>query len=233
VRCPPKQSVFVPLMLMRKVFIILFSLCMAAPVFCQSKTDTAKVRGLIQFSGVVVESDSLKPLPFSKIFVNSVKGWVISDVFAYFSFVALEGDTVVFQCVGYRKSRFVIPDTLSTNKYSLIQVLHSDTITLPNVFIYPWPTKEQFREAFLKLNIPDDDLERAKKNLARAELKEQYQSLPLDASMSYKLQTQENNTRLYYAGQYPPNNLLNPIAWAKFIQAWKNGEYKRKDKKDE
>jgi hypothetical protein len=35
---------------------------------------------------------------------------------------------------------------------------------------------------------------------------------------------------LYYAGGTPPINLFNPIAWAQFLQAWQNGEFKRKDK---
>ena len=30
-----------------------------------------------------------------------------------------------------------------------------------------------------------------------------------------------------YAGQAPPVNLLNPVAWAKFIQAIKSGDLKR------
>jgi hypothetical protein len=39
-------------------------------------------------------------------------------------------------------------------------------------------------------------------------------------------------TRMYYAGQYPSISLLNPVAWAKFIQAWKNGDFKRKEKRN-
>lgn len=30
-----------------------------------------------------------------------------------------------------------------------------------------------------------------------------------------------------YSGQAPPVNLLNPVAWAKFLQALKSGELKR------
>jgi len=30
-------------------------------------------------------------------------------------------------------------------------------------------------------------------------------------------------------GQVPPQNIFNPIAWAEFIQAWKRGDFKRKD----
>ena len=42
------------------------------------------------------------------------------------------------------------------------------------------------------------------------------------------LSNQNNTTGIYYAGQLPPNNLLNPIAWSKFIQQWKDGYFKKK-----
>jgi hypothetical protein len=32
-----------------------------------------------------------------------------------------------------------------------------------------------------------------------------------------------------YAGQNPPQNIFNPAAWAEFIQAWKRGDFKRKN----
>jgi hypothetical protein len=38
---------------------------------------------------------------------------------------------------------------------------------------------------------------------------------------------QEYQTRIYYSGQAPPLNILNPLAWAKFIQAWKDGDFKQ------
>ena len=83
----------------------------------------------------------------------------------------------------------------------------------------------------MNLKIPDDDLERAKKNLARAEMQVLYENMPMDGSMNFRNQMQAQQSKLYYAGgQLPPNNLLNPIAWAKFIEAWQNGDYKRKDK---
>ena len=145
--------------------------------------------------------------------------------------MAQANDTIEFSAVGFKKSRFIIPDSLTTNKYSLIQILYSDTIYLKSVTIYPWPTKEQFKDAFLNLQIPDDQLEIAKKNLEREELRERYQQTPMDGSGNYKYQMQQQSSKLYYAGQYPPNNLLNPIAWAKFIQSWKNGEFKRKENK--
>ena len=188
-----------------------------------------KERAIVQFSGVVVSADSVLPIPFTNIIIKNSGRGTMSDYFGYFSFVALANDTIEFYSLGYKKSYFIIPESLVENRYSLIQMLHNDTIYLKESVIYPWPTKEQFKQAFLNLNIPDDDLERARKNIAREELKERYENMPMDASMNQKYYAQQFNSRLYYAGQLPPNNLLNPIAWAKFIQAWKNGDFKRKD----
>jgi hypothetical protein len=124
---------------------------------------------------------------------------------------------------------FIIPDTLTDNKYSLIQVLRTDTVYLKTTEVYPWPTKEQFKQAFLKLEMPEDDLDRANNNMARSDMKERMTGMAMDASLNYKYNMQQYQSKLYYAGQLPPNNLLNPIAWAKFIQAWKRGDYKKKN----
>jgi hypothetical protein len=192
-------------------------------------------KDLIQFSGVVVEADSLKPVPFTKIIIKNSNRGTVADYYGYFSFVAQKNDTLVFSAIGYKRSQFVIPDTLTANKYSIIQVLHSDTITLRTVIIYPWPTKEQFKEVFMNMPIPDDDLARAKKNLEQQAMRDQYDAMTMDGSMNYKATQQQYQTKLYYAGQYPPNNLLNPFAWAQFIKMWREGKLKIKtpnEKKD-
>lgn len=189
-------------------------------------------RPLIQFSGIVVEKDSLKPVPFTLIVIKNKKRGTVCDYFGFFSFVAQEKDTIEFSAVGYKKAYFIIPDSLSSNKYSLIQVLNNDTIMLPMTTIYPWPSKEQFKKAFLSAKIPEDDYDRANKNLEQQSMQMQYESMPMDGSMSFKYQMQEQYSKLYYAGQYPPNNLLNPIAWAKFIKAWRNGDFKKKETKE-
>jgi hypothetical protein len=189
-----------------------------------------KEKKLVQFSGVVVSGDSLKPVPFSTIVVKKTKRGTISDYFGFFSFVAHGGDTLIFSALGYKKARFIIPDSLTNNKYSLIQVLTNDTVLLKETVIYPWPTKEQFKAAFLNIRIPDDDMDRARRNLELAEMRERMEDVRMDGSMNFKNAMQQQTSRLYYAGQLPPNNLLNPIAWAQFIRAWQNGEFKRKTK---
>lgn len=205
---------------MRFLSLIIF-LLISSLVFSQKQND------IIQFSGVVVDGDDLKPVPFTSILIKNTRRGTICDYYGFFSVVAQKNDTIEFSAVGYKKTTYIIPDSLEEDRYSLIQMLFSDTILLRETIIYPWPTKEQFKEAFLNLRVPDDDLERAIKNLSLAELKERYNSMPMDGSMNFKNQMQQYQSKLYYSGQYPPNNLLNPIAWSKFIKAWKAGELKR------
>lgn len=216
---------------------ILFSivLCFFSSVYAQQNPawqDKNIKNHLIQFSGVVVEGDSLRPVPYSSIIVKNTNRGTISDYFGYFSFVAQLSDTIEFSAIGYNSARYIIPDTLTTNNYSLIQVLRTDTVYLKETVVYPWPTKEQFKSAFLALQLPENDLERAEKNMVRADMKERMTGMANDASLNYLNTMQQYQSKLYYAGQLPPNNLLNPIAWAKFIKAWKNGDFKNKKNKN-
>jgi hypothetical protein len=188
---------------------------------------------LIQFSGVILTSDSLRAIPLAHIIViNGMRG-TVSDFSGYFSFVAKKRDTVEFSAVGFKKGRFVIPDTINNNRYSMIQVMAADTIYLTETVIFPWPTKEQFKEAFLTLEIPDDDLEIARKNLDKRQLLTKAQNLPADGSVNYKYLVQHQIDKLYYNGQTQPITILNPFAWAKFIKSWQDGDFKRKPENSE
>jgi hypothetical protein len=206
-----------------KKLIIVFIFVMG----CQWIEAQKETKKLVQFSGVIVSNDSLQPVPFTTIIVKNTYRGTISDYYGYFSFVAQENDTVEFISLSYQKAAFVIPKNLEESRYSLIQMLRKDTITLKTAIIYPWPTREQFKEAFLALEVPDDDLERARKNLAREAMRDQAINYQMDASMNYKNTMQNYQSHLYYAGQLPPNRLLDPIAWSKFVKAWKNGDFKK------
>ena len=211
--------------MMKKSALLISIIFIYISAFTQTDKQTEK---LIQFSGVVVSSDSLKPVPYCNIIDKGTRHGTTSDYFGYFSFVAAKGDIIRFSSVGYKNSEFTIPDTLTSNKYSLIQLMYEDTILLQTAIIYPWPSKEQFAKAFVNTDIPNDDYHRAKANLSRAEMKERMDAIPMDGAMNFQWQQKQYQSKLYYAGQYPPNNLLNPIAWAKFIEAWKKGDFKKK-----
>lgn len=189
-------------------------------------------QNLLQLSGIVVTGDSLKPVPFVSVVIKHTFRGTFSDYYGFFSLVASRGDTIEFTAVGFKKGGYIIPDTLTENRYSLIEMLSKDTILLQEAVIYPWPTREQFKDAFLNLHLPADDIDRANQNIAWAEKKERNDPMPMDGSMNFRYAMRQQQGKLYYAGQLPPNNLLNPIAWAKFINSWRNGDFKKKDPDD-
>ncbi len=183
---------------------------------------------LVQFSGLVMTSDSLMGIPYMNIIIKNTHKGTMSNYEGFFSFVAQAGDTVLFSAVGYKRKEFIIPDTLKNDKYSIIQLMITDTIHLPVTIIYPWPTRDQFKEAFLNADVPDDDLERARKNLDREKLKELGEAMDMDADENLDYVMRQHARKFYSYGQYPTYNIFNPLAWAEFIKAWQRGDFKKK-----
>jgi len=207
----------------RYIPLLLAMLCFAPEIKAQEDPDE-----LVQFSGIVVTGDSINPVPFTNIMIKNSWRGTVADYYGYFSFVAYKSDTVVFSAIGFKKGEFIIPDTITGDRYSLVQVMASDTIMLPQTVIYPWPSREDFVDAFLNFDVPDDDYERARKNLAGSKIREMAEKYPMDANMNFKYSMQQQQDKLYYIGQTQPISVLNPFAWAQFIKAWKEGKFKRK-----
>jgi hypothetical protein len=185
----------------------------------------AQNKKVIQFSGIIVSADSSKPIPFVTITVRGSSKGTISNFFGFYSLAVELKDTVEFSSVGLKRSRVIIPDTIRERSYTIIKELKPDTIILKTAVVYPWTT-ERFKAVFLQKKVPDDNLERARKNLDQASMKMLFNGLAMDGSMNHKNYMQQHADKIYYAGQTPPNNLLNPFAWAQFLSAWKEGKLK-------
>jgi len=183
---------------------------------------------LVQFSGVVVTADSLKPIPYTNIRIEGTTTGAVANYEGFFSFVARRGDRLVFSSIGYKDSYYDIPDTLTAHRYSLFQMMQTDTIMLNLTVIYPWPDIEHLEYAIVQHRVPENDYDRAMKNLALEEMKERANGLDFDGAMNYRYDMSEVVRKSYYNGQYMPVQLLNPFAWAKFIEAWKEGKFKKK-----
>ncbi|MGB0165356.1 MAG: carboxypeptidase-like regulatory domain-containing protein [Luteibaculum sp.] len=211
---------------MQKLILLLLGCLFSTLLFSQEKKYAENV---VQFSGIVVTGDSLRALPYTNVVIVNKGQGTTTDYYGYFSFAAELGDSIMFSNVGYKRDYFVIPDTLSGDKYSIVQVLNSDTVYLSETVIYPWPSPEEFKDAFLALNLPDDDISRAQKNLDPEVLYRQMQDMPMDGNANYRFRMQQIQQQLYYAGQAPPIQLLNPFAWAQFFKAWKEGKFKRQN----
>jgi hypothetical protein len=105
----------------------------------------------------------------------------------------------------------------------------ADTVYLPMTIIKPRPTPEQFARDFVNTKVPDDDIEIARKNLEATKRRVLLNITPGDGGEATSLQLRNVATKASYAGQAPPMNIFNPAAWAEFIEAWKRGDFKRKN----
>lgn len=201
-----------------------FTLLLVVIVQANAQAPTEK---LIQLSGVVVSTDSLSEMPFASIFDKTVKRGTIADAYGFFSMVVKPGDTIVFKYAGHKPSSYIVPDTLTEDRYSIIHMMEMDTIELETVTVYPWPSREAFAQAFVEMNPYEDALFRAQQMLSGQSLASLASNVSSDASISYGNAINQQNTRLYTMGQSPVNNLMNPFAWASFLQKWRNGELGR------
>ena len=209
---------------MRILSIFLFFQLLSQISYTQTRVDTVQ---LIQLSGVVVNEEDLNPLPYTTLYDRTQKRGVISDYYGFFSTVVLPGDTLLFSSFGFKTSTYVVPDTLRDSRYSIIHVMQKDTVNLPEVTVYPWPSREDFARYFVNMQPYDDALRRAQRELSGETLAFVAARLDGDASLAFGNVSNQRNTRLYTNGQLPANNLLNPYSWAKLIQDWKQGKLAR------
>lgn len=182
---------------------------------------------LVQLSGVVVSEEELTPMPYTTVYDKTQRRGVIADYYGFFSFVAYPGDTLLFSSFSYKTSTFIVPDTLKERRYSIIHILQKDTLNLPEITVYPWPSREDFARAFVEMKPYDDAIRRAQRELSGDNLAFVAARLENDASLAYGYASNDRYTKLYTNGQLPVNNLLNPYSWAKLIQDWKEGKLTR------
>jgi len=188
----------------------------------------AQEKKIIQFSGYVLTPDSLLGIPFVNIYDTKTLKGTSSYVDGFFSFVAETGDTIQFSSLGFKPSTFIIPSNLITNKYSIVKLLSQDTTYIDSVVIYPWPTKKLLKQAFLEIELEETDSDRALRNLEREYLREIGETMAYDADENADYYMKAEAQKFYYAGQAPPQNIFNLFAWAKFIEAWKRGDFKKR-----
>ena len=210
---------------MKKILIFSILLISAAKSVMGQKAEQ-----LIQFTGMVLadERGQLMPLPYANIYMKDRSRGSYSDMKGFFSFVAAKGEKVVFSCVGYRTTEIVIPDSLTDTRYSVVQMLTKDNVNLPATVIFPWPSREHLKVEFLAMDVKDELHRRAMDNLAEKEMRRMRRELAYDGHETTRFFMQERANQAYYAGQFRPMNIFNPLAWQKFFQAWKEGKFKQK-----
>ena len=184
----------------------------------------------IQLSGLIVDGDSSYGVPGVHLYIKNVGVGTVSNIVGFFTLPTMVGDTIVVSAIGYKKQNLVIPKR-EDQGFTVLIDLKTDTTYLPVIEIFPYPTEEIFKEAFLALELPENELyKNIEKNFNQEKLYNMAMSLPMSGKENYRIFI--NKQVGLQANQYfaPSFSILNPFAWAEFIKSVKNGNLKRKDK---
>ena len=185
---------------------------------------------LVQFSGMVRNLQH-QPLPNVNIIILNARRGTTTDSRGMFSFVVHSNDTILFSHMGHKGTIHVIPDSLAGQQYPADIFMVSDTFHLAEVRIYPWKTYQEFKEAFLALDLPDDDEQRAYHNIAliKTQIKMNRDGATASPTIAFRDVMRQEYNQLYTAGQSPYYTIFDPLRWAKFFESLKRGDFKDDD----
>jgi len=190
---------------------------------------------LVQWTGVV-RNELLQPIPFAHVLVQKDFRGTVSDPQGMFTIITFPRDTLLISCMGYKLRKIPVPNlTYEDSKHYIKDIImEEETYMLSEVTIFPWKTYREFKEAFIALELPEDDLIRAYRNIAvlQEQIYNAIASRTASPTANFRdAMNSRTNRMMTYGHMYPTYSITNPIAWAQFFQALRNGEFKKKDNK--
>ncbi|WP_026463299.1 carboxypeptidase-like regulatory domain-containing protein [Adhaeribacter aquaticus] len=188
---------------------------------------------VVQFSGVVATGDSLFGVPGVTVFVPKAGRGTITNTYGYFSMPVLAGDSVVIRALGYKHLTVKIPRNYNKDSYSVVLELSEDPTVLPEVRVWPYPTEREFKQAFLKLKVPERSLTGPERSLNEKVMAMIFANTDVGPAANFQntmsmQQLQRDRQTGVAPNPYTNNPVLNPFAWMKFIEQIKNGDLKKK-----
>lgn len=189
----------------------------------------AQNRNILQFSGLITSPGSDLPVAYATIRNISYNDQIyISNNDGYFSFVAHEGDTLKFSSVGYDPVTFVIPQ-VTGDKFTAHISMRSLVIELPAISPFPWASYEDYISEFMAMEGGIDPVANARRNISSEAMSALARIVPRSAEEIQSLNSKQRHGVMSSKNinQRFNNPLLNPFAWAEFINQIKRGDYSR------
>ncbi len=212
----------------RSLFIILIILFSALNLYSQ-ETELPENRNqeYVQVDGIVYDEDGM-PIRYVNIISRNLRNGTDSDDNGIFSLISTPGDTLLFTAIGFKPGVFIMPEAVNYPRYSIDIEMLMDTIFIGSVLVLPWKTYGEFINAVIDYVPPEAEKARImEKNLANIE-RQIYENMRTSPEMGYRYAMANETNRVFTANQTPINNIINPFAWAKFIDGLKNGLLKNK-----
>jgi hypothetical protein len=174
-------------------------------------------RKVIQFSGLVVTGDSSYGVPGVHIYVPSEGRGTTSNEVGFFTMPTLVGDTILITAISFKKRYYIIPEIKGDHITAYINLIQ-DTIRLPELQVYPWPTEELFKEAFLAMNSTTGEEMLRRGQLNENLLLRMRNTMPMDYRMTYY--SYMDDYTYSQTNQYMgvTTGFIDPFAWARFIK---------------
>jgi hypothetical protein len=208
-----------------KYYLLFFSIIVSVCVKAQPSVNP------LQLSGIVMSKDSIpRAIPFAHVYLNKGTTGTMTDAEGFFSLATLPGDTIIFSCIGFEKEYLRIPDTLNKTAYLARIKMARDTTLLEEVTLYPWPSRDRFKEAFLATNITTTANDIAMRNLASQALRDRAAAMGISAEEAQDMAINIQNQDIYNFGRYSNQAnggtailgaLTNPLAWHQLFQSFK------------
>lgn len=204
---------------MKKILAYTLVLLGCSVLWAQEKPE----REVIQFTGVLFGMDSTSVIPGTHVYIPKSGRGTTTNPYGFFSMPVLEGDSIVFSAVGYKRSYYIIPEHKSESSLRIIVTLEEDISFLEEVEIRPYPTESMFKEALITMELPNQkEYANIHQWLKSQYMTDGYYNLP--ASPNANAQYMINMQQQAYINRYSPptNQLLNPFAWGQFIRSIKS-----------
>jgi hypothetical protein len=187
----------------------------------------------VLFQGRVVASSNSEFLPLAYIFNPQAGRGALSDNFGQVDMYVFPGDSLVISYIGYKKKYYIVPrDTELVHQ--VIIPMEEMTTMLREVKVFPHSSEEEFKQAFLAMELRDaQQRDNARNNLEQSKLNVFALQAGMGASSNFRnfsdmmISSQANKSFF----NSPMLALTNPFAWISFIKSVKNGDLKRKDYK--
>jgi len=185
-----------------------------------SKAQTIQQLHVVQVSGLVMNADSTMTIPGVHIYDQRGRG-IPTDFKGWFSKAFVAGDTLTISAIGFENRKVVVPDSVG-DRVTVIFALKEEVTQLADVEINPFPSEELFKEAILAMNLTDEQ-QNVMNNYEPEIIQELVRTMPLEGSpsMNYRYMMNQQFQNLQYSSGPRTNPLLNPFAWAQFINSLK------------
>jgi hypothetical protein len=183
----------------------------------------------IQVSGIITDKAD-RPVYGVAVISKKLRRGNISERTGIYSITSTPGDTIFFRALGYKRYHTIIPESYEERHCKVDIVLDIDTISIEEITILPWKSYNEFLKDITKVRPVDPIIENMNDNLASIYVAVNSQvGVKISAETGYRYAMEQNFSAMAIKNQYPINNLLNPLAWTKFIKGVKHGLFKNQD----